>query len=151
MGPSILQEKLEIKWGIILLMHRKAFVALRSSKSNLSSLQETFSGLCLNEELDLKMSLPRKSSGFGRGAVLYFYFVVLHDVPTPMLSQSPSSNSEKGREACMESNCSGFCWKVNHIFDDVDDEGTALSVINFILSCRLSAVFLFGKLCAVMQ
>lgn len=77
-GPSILQEKLEIKWVIILIVHGKAFVALRSSKCSLSSLQETFSGLCLNEKPDLKMSLPRKSSGFGRASVLYLYFVVLH-------------------------------------------------------------------------
>lgn len=121
MGPSILQEKLEIKWGIILLMHGKAFLALRSSKSSLSSLQEVFSGLCLNEKFDLKMSSPRKSSGFGRVAVLYFYFVVLHYVPPPILCQSSSSNSEKDREVCMESNCCGFCWKVYNIFDEAAD------------------------------
>lgn len=96
-GPSILQEKLEMKWGIILLMHGKAFVALRSSKTSLSSLQEMFSVLCLNEKFDLKMSSPRKSSGFGGVAVVYLYFVVLHYVPTPILCQSSSSNSEKDR------------------------------------------------------
>lgn len=90
-GPSILQENSEIKWGIILLMHGKAFVALISSKSSLSSLQETFSGLCLNEKLDVKVSLPRKSSGFGTVAMVYLYFVVLHYIPTPILCQSSSS------------------------------------------------------------
>jgi len=50
-GSSILQEKLEIKWRIILHMHGRAFVALGSSKASLGSLQETFSGLCLNEKL----------------------------------------------------------------------------------------------------
>lgn len=67
-------------------MHRKAFVALRSSKSSLSSLQQTFSGPCLNEKPDLKMGLHRKGSAFGRVSVIYLYFVVLHYIPAPRLS-----------------------------------------------------------------
>lgn len=64
-GPSILQQKLETRWNIVFLMDKKAFGALRSSQSSLSSLWENSSGLCLNEKFDLQMSSPRNSSGFG--------------------------------------------------------------------------------------
>lgn len=53
------------------LMDKKAFGALGSSQPSLGSLQENSSGLCLNEKLDLQMSSPRNSSGFGaRGCSL---------------------------------------------------------------------------------
>ena len=142
-----MQEKLEIKWGIILLMHGKAFVALRSSKSSLSSLQEMFSGLCLDEKLD-----PRRRSGFGRVTVVYLYFVVLHYVPTPILCH-PLLKTRRKTERCV--------WKAT-VLDFVGKSTTflmkrliktllCLSLLILSFSCRLSAVFLFGRLCAVMQ
>lgn len=79
-GPSILQQKLETRWNIVFLMDKKAFGALRSSQSSLSSLQENSSGLCLNEKLDLLMSSPRNSSGFGESgcSLSWLCCVALH-------------------------------------------------------------------------
>jgi len=62
------------------------------------------------------MSSPRKSPGFVRVAVARF--IVLHYVLTPILCQSSSSDSEKDRRVCMESNCSGFYWKDHKIVDE---------------------------------
>lgn len=70
-----------------------------------------FSGLSVRDELVLKMSLPRKSSGFGRAAVVYL--VVLPCVPAPVLSVL----FFKLREVGMEGTCSGFCLKSHHIFE----------------------------------
>lgn len=86
-GPSILQEKLETRWSIVFLVDKKAFGAVRSSQSSLSSLQENSSGLCLNEKLDLWVSSPRNSSGFGEsGCSLYWLCCVAFHTLSAMSS-----------------------------------------------------------------
>lgn len=81
MGPSVLQEQREVKWDGVL-------VHGRASAVRLSRPQETFSGVCLKGMLDPNLICPRKSSVWGRGAVVYGYFVVPRYVPAPVLCQS---------------------------------------------------------------
>lgn len=43
-------------------------------------------------------------------AAVYPDFVVLHCIPA-LLCHPSSSGSEQDGQVCVESNCSGFCWK----------------------------------------
>lgn len=97
-GPSGQQEQRELQRDGDLVHGRASVVGL-------SSPQETFSGVCLKGMLDTNLISPRKSSVWGRAAVVYDYFVPhyvpAHSVPVLLLEL-------RERQVCLDS----ICWRL---------------------------------------